>query len=779
MRIRLLFTFFLFSFVFANAQIVDIPDANFKNALLNTNCAFYISWPINGGYTSYDVDSNNDGEIQVSEAEAVKGLRLGNNSITSLIGLEYFTNLEYLNCEDNLITDIDVSNSITLEYIECDDNGLLNLNVSNCINLVVINCSENQITNINLSNTPSLEYLNCSNNELTNIDVNNNNNIKTLYATGNPFISVDVAQNPNLEFLALSYSPITELDVSQNPNLENLEFPYCQVSNIDLSNNPNLIQLYAYNNQLTNLDVSNNFNLERLWCFGNPLEVLNIKNGSSMEPSEYYNLDIAALDYICADENEIEEISTLINPNTTINTYCSFAVGGNGYSVSGDIIVDFNNDGCDINDTFYPNLKFNIDNGNNDEIYIGNSSGSYALSVTEGAYTISPIIENPDYFSISPNDISVDFPSEESPYTQDFCVTTLGLFNDLEINLIPINQAVPGFDAIYKITYRNIGTNPLSGSVVFDYSFDNEYMQYVSSVPSETSEMNNMIAWDYDALAPLETREIFVTFELNTPTDPNFPLNSGFELNFAATIYPLQDDETPNNNDKGLKQFVINSYDPNDITCLEGETISPEKVGEYVNYLIRFENLGTANATNIVVKNNIDDVKFNINTLVPLDGSHDYYIRINTQNDVEFIFENINLPFDDATNDGYVLYKIKTLESLVLGDTFSNQAEIYFDFNAPIITNTYTTEVAESLSTNEFSTLNTRVYPNPVDDLLTIESDAVLIAANIYDINGRAILSSQFDDTRHHIDVSHLQAGIYFLKVFSNIGNDTLKVVIE
>lgn len=763
---------------FGQAQTIEFTDDNFKDALVNTNCAFYVSWPINGGYSTYDVDSNNDGEIQVSEAQSVIGLRIDDNNITSLDGLEYFTNLEYLNCEDNLLTNLDISNSASLEYLECDDNEIINLNVSNCTSLNTITCNLNQITNINLTNTPSLTFLNCSNNELSNINLSDSANLDMLVATGNPFVSFDVTNNPILKFLSISYSPITQLDVSQNPILENLGFQYCQISSIDLSNNPNLIQLYANNNQLTNLDISSNINLERLWCFSNPLDVLNIKNGSVIESSEYYNLDIATLNYICVDEQEIDQIEALINSNTIVNTYCSFVTGGNGYSVLGDNIVDLNLDGCDINDNLYPNLKFSINDGSSLEAYIGNASGNYSLSVAEGSYTVTPIIENSNYYAVSPNSVSVDFPSEVSPFNQDFCITPLGVFNDLEITLIPTNLAVPGFESTYKIIYKNVGVATLSGLVEFDYNFDSDYMQYMSSVPSETFISNSIVSWDYTDLAPLETREILVTFELNTPTDPNFPLNSGFELNFAATVYPLQDDETPNNNDMGLKEFVVNSFDPNDIRCLEGETIDPDDVGEFVHYIIRFENLGTANATNIVVKNAIDTAKFDINTLMPLDGSHEFYTRINDSNDVEFIFENINLPFDDATNDGYVVYKIRTLNTLVLGDEFSNQAEIYFDFNAPIITNNYTTEVSEDqLSTNEFSLLNAKVHPNPVNNILTIESNTLLNSASIYDINGREILESQFEDTYYQLDLRELQVGIYFLKVFSNSGSNTLKII--
>ena len=73
------------------SQIVDIPDANFKSLLINTVCADF-----NGnGFPEEDVDTNDDGEIQVSEAQAVKGLSFDDVSgVSSLVGLSSFNNIE-------------------------------------------------------------------------------------------------------------------------------------------------------------------------------------------------------------------------------------------------------------------------------------------------------------------------------------------------------------------------------------------------------------------------------------------------------------------------------------------------------------------------------------------------------------------------------------------------------------------------------------------------------------------------------------------------------------
>ena len=90
-------TFFfiiLISFnTFCNAQIVNITDVNFKNALLNSLC---VDADLDGIYES-DADINNDGQIQLSEATIIKRLNVSNNNISNLTGLQSFNNLPMKN----------------------------------------------------------------------------------------------------------------------------------------------------------------------------------------------------------------------------------------------------------------------------------------------------------------------------------------------------------------------------------------------------------------------------------------------------------------------------------------------------------------------------------------------------------------------------------------------------------------------------------------------------------------------------------------------------------
>ncbi len=147
-------------------------------------------------------------------------------------------------------------------------------------------------------------------------------------------------------------------------------------------------------------------------------------------------------------------------------------------------------------------------------------------------------------------------------------------------------------------------------------------------------------------------------------------------------------------------------------------------IGQYVHYIIRFENTGTAGATNIVVKDLIDAEKFDISTLVPLDASHNFYTKI-TGNKAEFIFENIDLPSAPSELRHGVAFKIKLHHYLQIGDTFSNLANIYFDYNFPIVTNIETTSI-QTLSTGDFGKdADITLYPNPATTSVNLSIDEV------------------------------------------------------
>lgn len=746
----LLCTFLVFSIT--QAQIVNIPDPNFKNALLN--------YPI-------VIDTNGDGEIQVSEAASFDGgspsriLGLDNQNISDLTGIDAFTNVKLLVCTDNNLTTLEFAYNEQLESVFCSRNILTSIDVSNLPNLISLDCDANNLTELDTSNNQSLVQLVCNENLMT---------------------SLDISQNSNLETFIASNNQLTTINFPESTSLHSIQVDNNNFTNLDFSNFNSIVTLDVNGNQLSHLDVSNQRELFSLNADDNQLNSIFMKNGNQLY-DYYLSFDNNPnLEFICADAFEVEQIENKLleygNTGVVVNSYCSFVPGSESFLVQGTSYIDIDGNGCNDTDPEYPYLKYLVSDGTSSEYFYNDPNGFYNMPLPEGSYTITPILENLEYFEVSPSSLSVDLPGADDPTILDFCVVPNDqAYLDLEIILIPLEAARPGFEADYKIIYRNKGILAFSGFV--EFTFLDDLVSFVFASPNRDTQTDRTLQWNFENLMPFESRTINVTMLLNTPIDPNFPLNGGDILSYNANIGPTNVDIVPQDNASSLRQIVVNSFDPNDKTCLEGDTITPEMVGEYVHYLIRFENTGTADAINIVVKDMIDTSKFDVSTLIPLHGSHEFVTRITNTNEVEFIFENINIPFDDANNDGYVVFKIKTLPSLALGDTFANDAEIYFDYNAPIITNDFSTTVAEPLSVSESTSNEFKMHPNPVADLLYIEAQTGIQSITIYDLNGRQLSRTALtgQPMNYQLNMGNLSKGMYFVKTISSSGEMIQKII--
>ncbi|MVO08154.1 T9SS type A sorting domain-containing protein [Flavobacterium sp. TP390] len=861
------YTFLLLACSFlVQAQIVTIPDANFKSKLLSASSSNRIAKNLNGNYTRVDLDNN--GEIDLNEAHQIKELDVSYSSISDLTGLESFSSLEILYARFNTITTVDISQNINLKNCYISSNQITSFDVSQNVNLVNLDLGYNHLTNIDLTQNTNLESLdiggsvlnnidisqnlalkylnvngtNISNldvtqhlgllnlsiagNPITNINLQNNilleslfinqnqvltgidltyntalknltlsnvpfntfdlstlTNLTNLYLVGDNLNTIDLSQNTALKLFKTSGNNFSTIDLTNNVNLEVLDISNNPIVNIDLSQNTKLNEIRAVNTLLTVFDLSYSNFLRNIQCYDSPqLEYINIKNGMPSLP--FYNLFIRNcpnLRYICCDEDQVNFVQQQINNAgyasvCNLNTYCSFVPNGTYYEVTGNVALDLNNDGCNNgqDDVNVPNLKFQIVKGQNTGFIISNGLNNYNLPLIAGNYTITPQMENPNYFVINPNTISVDFPVQNSPYIQDFCFTPNGQHSDLEVFVFSTIPARPGFDAKYKIVYRNKGNKIENGQISLTY--EDTVLDFVSAVPSYNSATTDLLSWNFSNLQPFETREIEVILNVNSPME-NPAVNIADVLTYSVNISTANVDEMPNDNSFQLNQTVVGSYDPNDKTCLEGEKITSNEVGNYVYYIIRFENTGTYPAENIVIKDVIDINKFDLNTIVPLKGSHEYFTRINS-NTVEFIFENINLDFNDAFNDGYVVFKIKSLPNLQIGDSFSNSANIYFDYNFPIVTNTYTTVVENTLHTNEFDFDSVfSIYPNPATELLNIDiaNNLKVTKIEIFNILNQVVFTG--NHSMNSINISNLESGTYFIKVSSENGAKTIKII--
>ena len=177
-------------------QNVYIPDANFKNYLVNNTA----------------INTNGDSEIQVTEASAFTGIiNCYDLSISDLIGIEAFTALTYLNCGYNQLTSLDVTQNTALEVLECYSNQLTSLDVSQNTALYRLKCDDNQLTSLDVSNNTALESLDCDANQLTSLDVSQNTALIILGCIVNQLTCLNVANGNNINLVVF--------DAENNPNL--------------------------------------------------------------------------------------------------------------------------------------------------------------------------------------------------------------------------------------------------------------------------------------------------------------------------------------------------------------------------------------------------------------------------------------------------------------------------------------------------------------------------------------------------------------------------------
>ncbi|MBN8641573.1 MAG: T9SS type A sorting domain-containing protein [Flavobacteriales bacterium] len=698
----------------------------------------------------------------------------------SIITLSNLPNLNYFNCGLNNLTSINLDNLPLFETLNCSDNQLTSLNVTNFTNLKNLYCAKNQLTELNLTGLSLLQYLDCYDNQLSGLDLTNNSSIKNLYCWNNQLETLLIENCTSLELVYAESNLLSTIALTNLINLRHLSLYFNNLDELEVNNLLNLEVLTCYGNNLTSLNVENLSHLTTLYCDDNNLQFLNIKNNWE---GDFFYVTFGGnnnLMHVCCNDKDLNQIQLSASnagyTNLVINSYCSFSPGGNYYAIEGNSKLDSNLNGCNSDDINFPFMNFSITNGIESGNIISDASGNYYITVSEGIHTVTPIFENPSYFSMTPSSFTADFPVQGEIVNQNFCITPNANHNDLEVIIIPVLPARPGFDATYKIVYKNKGTTTLSGAVTFE--FEDSKMDFVTSIPISSSQATGLLTYDYTNLQPFETRIINLTFNVNSPMESP-AVNIGDQLNFTAIINPLVDDETEEDNTSSLKQVVVGSYDPNDKTCSEGTVVGPEMIGEYVHYVIRFENTGTFPAENIVVKDMIDLTKFDLSTLIPTSSSHSFVTRIAADGKVEFIFENIQLPFDDANNDGYVAFKIKTLPSLAVGDTFSNKANIYFDYNFPIETNTATTAI-QVLGNSDFDLSDyMTLYPNPVKNELNIKVNNTIsiTSINIYNSLGQLVLVAT--NPSESIDVSDLKTGSYFIKVISDKGISNGKFIKE
>ena len=142
-----------------------------------------------------EFDTDGDGEISQYEADQVRSIDCSGMEIVKLTGIGKFSNLEMLDCSNNRLTTLDLSQNRHLVELICMRNSLSTLDVGVC---------------------PFLRTLDCSYNSLTALDFSKNANIVTVTCKRNALASLLLTDCAELVSLDCSYNLLTTLDMNYN-----------------------------------------------------------------------------------------------------------------------------------------------------------------------------------------------------------------------------------------------------------------------------------------------------------------------------------------------------------------------------------------------------------------------------------------------------------------------------------------------------------------------------------------------------------------------------------
>lgn len=385
------------------------------------------------------------------------------------------------------------------------------------------------------------------------------------------------------------------------------------------------------------------------------------------------------------------------------------------------------------------------------------------------------------------------------------CDATLNQTFCFESNLLPVPSCA--MDSISTPPLIN-----LSPSVSCESDWDSSYLTiteacFGDSVLFEVTNSGNDMScyspywisidgqlYEFDSLK-LQSNEsiqfkLFATGQTYTFNVEQHPLHPGNSHPFSyVELCGDQNNWTPNI----INQFpqndaddfvdiycglVSGSYDPNDKTGYPlGQTeenyINPN---QSLQYVIRFQNTGTDTAFTVVIRDTLDE---NLNIFSVLSGvsSHDYSFRRYGPRVLEWTFHNILLP--DSTTDlegsnGFVTFTVDQKLNLPIGTELTNEADIYFDFNEPIITNTTIHRIYEgfpehaSLNPTTINDYKISLYPNPNSGGFYIQCEEYLSNKfRILDNLGRTIYLSELSGKTTPVSLKQINSGIYFIEIES------------
>ena len=391
--------------------------------------------------------------------------------------------------------------------------------------------------------------------------------------------------------------------------------------------------------------------------------------------------------------------------------------------------------------------------------------GTYRFAAPVGTYQVETVLPDntQDVCNGAQNQtVAVTAGSTASAIFPVFVVP--GIF-DLCLNLFRTKPLRVGFETAFQANVVNAGSEIVSNAPL-TFQFDPAVLTLVNaSLPVQIN--GGTLTIVLPTLQPGETVNIVFHFTIPMTTMLGAPVD-------ISGSVALANDAHPANNTVELSGIVTGAYDPNDKTAYPAQALTPG-ISHPLLYVIRFQNTGTDTAFNVVVTDTIDQ-KLDLLSLETVSASHAYTFSVHPNRVVKWTFKGILLPdsiVNEVESHGYITFKIKTLP-LADQEKIRNHADIFFDFNESILTNTVVVEIRKLLVQQTSPWLEAgmvRVAPNPADEGVWISvlpaAASALVGQNwfLYNPTGQLVSTGKLTGQETFLPRNDLADGFYFLKI--------------
>lgn len=731
-----------------------IPDLNFEQALVNLG-----------------LDTNGlTGDIYYADAANITSLDVSNLNIETLYGVEKFVNLTSLNASNNNLDKINLSTLTSLQTLNLSNNNLSTIDLSNNNTLVNLNISNNNLNGyvLNLTSKPNLTSINVSNTNLLGLNIANGNNtsITSFNATNCvnfsciqvddvTYANTQVSNNIWFKDGGTSFNTncnIPTTYVVNDPNLEQLLVNLgidtngvtgdilvndpLSITDLDISNNSitdvtglerfvNLENLNASNNQLASINVSEFDNLQTLNVAQNQLTTLDITNSTALTSLTVNNNQLTTLDVtnntalisLIVNNNQLTGLN--VSNNTVLNTLIANDNQLNGSNV---VFKTTNNNTIQLSASLE---TLNLNNNPLNSLDVTSLTNLVELQANNTNLSSLDVSNNAllQVLRVDTNNIpSIDITNNNALvvfWARYNRITTLNALNHSNLTQLLLTNQQNGF---------KLANLDISGATNLQYLYIDANAVNAIDITNHTNLIYFFAGWGNK----------FTSLSVNN--HPNL-LRLGIEgQDSAFSLTNLDVSGAPNLQRLGFSYNNVSSID-----------------------LSNNNNLTEIGARYTGLTGNLDLSTKTALTKLEIDFTSLSALNVANGN-------NANLTTFRADNNSNLT--CIQVDDVTYADTQVTNGVWFKDAGTSFSADCFTILSNEDFISNEF-----KIYPNPVQSILHIDNALDLNKVEIYSITGKKVKS--ITNNLSEIDVYELESGIYFVKLFTNTGVLTRKVIKE